>query len=156
TVADLEKGPLTNVEVEGEDDFLIVLSRHPMVEKDLITILTKGEKPVDPRVVVWLPSEMDEAEKQTIASVAAYLLVADEHRDTSIGKECLKDFRKDAHRVFSVLFNVYGRGLAKTSRTTLEISTVGGAEGALAKLAAGAMDTCYESRKLDFGTRKFD
>jgi hypothetical protein len=156
TVADLHKGPVTNVEVEGEDDFLIVLSRATLAEKDLNKALGKAEKALDPRVIIWSPGEMDEAEKLTIASVAAYLLVATENRDTQLGKDCIKEFRKDGHRVFTVLFNLYARGAAKTSRTTLDISTVKGIEGALSHLAAGAMDTCYESRKVDFGSRKFD
>src|SRR5262249_49509300 len=102
------------------------------------------------------PGEMDEAEKLTVAGVAAYLLVFTENRDTQIGKDCLKEFRKEAYKAFTVLFGIYARGIAKTSRTSLDISTVKGMDGALANLAGGAMETCYESRKIDFGSRKFD
>jgi len=156
TVADLQRGPLNNVEVEGEDDFLIVLSRHSLSAKDFSSHLGKGDAALDPRVVIWSPGEMEDADKLTIASVAAHLLVADEHRETAPGKEGIKEFRKDGHRAFAVLLNIYGRGIAKTSRVTLDVSMVGGVEGALTKMAGAAMDTCYESRKIDFGTRRFD
>ena len=156
TIADLEKTQLTNVEVEGEDDFLVVLARRAMAEKDVDKLLRKGSKPVDPRVVLWAPAEISDAERTTVATVAAHLLVADEHRDSPFAKTAEREFRKDGPRAFEVIVGVYARGVAKTSRTSMDVSTLGGVEGALMRMAAAAMETCYQAREIDFGNRKFD
>ncbi|MGD0129612.1 MAG: hypothetical protein ABSF46_30180 [Terriglobia bacterium] len=156
TIADLEKTQLSNVEVEGEDDFLVVLARRAMTEKDVDKLLRKGPKAADPRVVLWAPAEINDAEKTTVATVAAHLLVADEHRDTPFAKTAEREFRKDGARAFSVIVGLYTRGVAKTSRTSLDVSMVGGVDGALTRMASAAMETCYEAREIDFGNRKFD
>jgi hypothetical protein len=156
TIADLEKTQLINAEVEGEDDFLLVMARRAMTEKDVDKLLRKGAKAVDPRVVLWAPAEISDAERTTVATVAAHLLVADEHRDSPFAKTAEREFRKDGPRAFEVIVGVYARGVAKTSRTSMDVSTVGGVEGALTRMASGAMETCYQAREIDFGNRKFD
>ena len=156
TIGDLEKTQLTNVEVEGEDDFLVVLARRTMTEKDVDKLLRKGAKAVDPRVVSWAPAEMSDAERTTMATVAAHLLVADEHRDSPFAKTAEREFRKDGLRAFEAIVGMYARGVAKTSRTSMDVSTVGGVEGALTRMASAAMETCYQAREIDFGSRKFD
>jgi len=157
TVADLSKMSLTNVEVEGEDDFLVVFSRRPLAERAMGDLLRKGkEKPIDPRVAIWAPTEMNDAERMTLASIAAHLLVRDESGDSFIKKTASQEFRKDGFRAFTTLVDLYSRGTAKTSRTSLDTSNLGGVEGALTRMASAAMDTCYKSRDIDFGNRKFD
>jgi hypothetical protein len=156
TIADLEKTQLTNVEVEGEDDFLAVLARRAMAEKDVDKLLRKGAKAVDPRVVLWAPAEITDAERTTVATVAAHLLVAEENRESPFAKTAEREFRKDGPRAFAVIVGLYARGVAKTSRTSLDLSTVGGVEGALTRMASAAMETCYLAREIDFGNRKFD
>ena len=106
--------------------------------------------------MVWTPAGISEAEKATVATVAAHLVVAEEHRESAVAKEAMREFRKDSHRVFSIISGLYSRGVAKTSRISLEISLLGGVKGALSRMASAAMDTCYESREIDFGNRKFD
>lgn len=156
TIADLEKTQLTSVEVDGEDDFQVILSRRAMTEKEVDKLLRKGAKAVDPRVVLWAPAEINVQEKTTVAAVAAHLLVADEHRDTPFAKTAEVEFRKDGPRAFAVIMGLYARGVAKTSRTSLDLSLVGGVDGALTRMASAAMETCYQSREIDFGNRKFD
>ncbi|MFH1857330.1 MAG: hypothetical protein ABH845_00275, partial [Candidatus Omnitrophota bacterium] len=157
TAADLSKTSLANVEVEGEDDFLMVFSRRTMSDKDIDKLLKKDTKPVDPRVAIWAPAAFDDSEKMTLASVAAHLLVRDENKeDPTVGKTAMQEYRKDAYRAYGVIMGLYTRGVAKTSRTSLDTSMVGGVEGALTRMASAAMDTCYKSRDIDFGSRKFD
>ncbi len=156
TIADLGRSPLVNVEVEGEDDFLIVLSRRPLTEKEVGKLLSKEGKPIDPRVVVWAPAAFDEAEKTTLASIAAHLMVADENRGGPLQKEALREFRKEAHRAFNAIQKAYSRGIVKTSRTSVDPSGPGGVPGILEEAAKVAMDSCYESRNIDFASRRFD
>jgi hypothetical protein len=157
TVADLSKTTLTNVEVEGEDDFLIVFSRRPLSDKAMNQLFGKGQdKPIDPRVALWVPAELNDAEKMTLASIAGHLLVRDESGDSLVKKTANQEFRKDGFRAFTTLVDLYSRGTAKTSRTSLDTSNLGGVEGALTRMASSAMDTCHQSRGIDFGNRKFD
>ena len=123
TIADLSKG-LGHTELDDEDDFLLVLARRPMSDKAVDKLLKKDGKPVDPRVVVWAPADMSDNEKATLAGVGAHLLVADENRDNTFGKEGAREFRRDAHRVYNVLVAAYSRGVSKTSRITVPISAV--------------------------------
>ena len=60
------------------------------------------------------------------------------------------------HRAYTVMQGIYTRGVAKTIRKTPSISPVGGVEGMLGTMAEEALDSCYQSRKIDFGNRKFD
>ena len=98
------------MEVEGEDDFLVVLARRAMAEKDVDKLLRKGAKVVDPRVVLWAPAEISDAERTTVATVASYLLVADEHRDTPFAKTAERGIPKGrTSGFFSDSWSVYAR-----------------------------------------------
>jgi len=138
-----------------EDDFLVIISRRPVSEKALESWLKK-DRPADPRIVVWAPAELKDDERATLAGVLAHLKVAEDYKETSHGKEGRREFKREAHRAFDVLLGIYGRGIAKTTRTSITISMVGGVEGAMATMVTEAMDTCYQSREIDFGPRKFD
>jgi hypothetical protein len=158
TCADLSVSKASHFEVDthsNEDDFLIIISLRPIGEKALDNWLKK-DRPADPRIVVWAPAELKDDERATMASVLAHLKVSEEFKETNYGKEGRREFKREAHRAFAVLQSIYGRGIAKTIRTSPTISLVGGVEGALVAMAAEAMDTCYESREIDFGARKFD
>ncbi len=156
--ADLAKTRHQNCQIDthaNEEDFLIVIARRPMAEKDVEKWLMK-DRPADPRLVVWVPATMNEQERSQLAEVLAKLKAYEENKDTAAGKQASADFRASAHRGYAALQSIYGRGLARTSRTSLSISTVGGVEGALCSMAKDALDTCYRSRLIDFGKRKFD
>jgi len=156
--ADLAKTRHQNCQIDthaNEDDFLIVIARRPMTEKDVEKWLTK-DKPADPRLVVWAPAAMNDQERSQLAEVLAKLKVYEENKDSAAGKQAWADFRNSAHRGYAALQSIYGRGLARTSRGSLSLSMVGGVEGALRSMAKDAMDTCYRSRQIDFGNRKFD
>ena len=156
--ADLAKTRHQNcvIDTHGkEDDFLIVIARRPMAEKDVEKWLTR-DKPADPRLVVWVPAAMNDQERSQLAEVLAKLKVYEENKDSTAGKQAWADFRNSAYRGYAVLQGIYGRGLARSSRGALSISMVGGVEGALCSMAKDAMDTCYKSRHIDFGNRKFD
>jgi len=156
--ADLTRTRHQNCQIDthgNEDDFLIVIARRPMAEKDVEKWLTK-DKPADPRLVVWVPAAMTDQERSQLAEVLAKLKVYEENKDAAAGKQAWADFRASAHRGYAALQSIYGRGLARTSRGSLSLSMVGGVEGALCSMAKDAMDTCYRSRQIDFGNRKFD
>jgi hypothetical protein len=158
TTADLRRVSVDSFEVEtngGEDDFLVIITRRPMTDKEADQFLKK-EKPADPRIVVWAAAEPTEEERSELAGVLAHLLVAEENRDTLFEKEGRRGFKRDAHRAYGAMAGLYARGVAKTSRTSLTISSLGGPEGSVAKMASEALDTCYRSRNIDFGNRKFD
>lgn len=157
TAADLGQGQQPEeVDTHGnEDDFVIVLAKRPATEKAVDAYYDRGARK-DPRLVVWAPAEPTDAEKATLAGVLAHLVVADEQKETGFGKDGRREFLKSASRAFGVLREMYGRGLAKTPRTSLAIPATGGVEGALQEFAGKAMDTCYRSRSIDFGNRKFD
>ena len=158
TAADLRKTNARPPEVDthgNEDDFVVVLARRPMPDKAVEKFLhTNGI--ADPRVCVWAPAEPTAEEKATLAAVLAHLLVADEHKNTAFEKDARREFRKEAFRAHTVAQAIFARGVARTSRTSLDISTVGGVRGAIESMASKAMDTCYKSRTIDFGNRKFD
>jgi hypothetical protein len=158
TAADLGRPNVHPAEVDthgNEDDFVVMIARRHMSEKAVEQFLKK-DTPADPRVVVWAPVELKEEEKATLAAVLAHLVVAEEHKNTSFEKEGRREFKNEAFRAYAVMQGLYSRGVAKTSRTSLAISLVGGPEGAIAKMAMEAMDSCYRSRSIDFGNRKFD
>lgn len=139
----------------NEDDFLVVVARRPARDKQVQEFL-KREGNADPRLCVWAPAEPTEPEKQTLCSVLAHLKVSDDQKGTPFEKDGDQQFKREAHRVYTVFRSMYGRGTARTSRVSLPIETAGDVEGAIASMAKKAMDTCYESRSIDFGNRKFD
>jgi hypothetical protein len=158
TAADLSVAKASSFDLDThttEDDFLVIISRRPMTEKAVDNWLKK-ERPADPRIVVWAPAELKDDERATLAGVLAHLRVADENPQTGYGKQGLREFKRESYRAYAVLQGIYGRGVAKTSRTSINISLVGGVQGALAAMASEALDTCYRSREIDFGNRKFD
>jgi hypothetical protein len=158
TAADLKRPNARPAEVDthgNEDDFVVVLARRPMTDKAVEKFL-KADGTSDPRLCVWAPAEPTPEEKATLAAVLAHLLVAEEHKDSALEKDGKREFRKEAFRAHTVAQAVYARGVARTSRTSLDISTVGGVRGSIESMAAKAMDTCYRSRTIDFGNRKFD
>jgi hypothetical protein len=138
----------------NEDDFTIFVATRPATEKDVEAFL-KRRQPADPRLCVWAPAEPTEQERATLAAVMAHLYVAGDN-DTKIAKEARITFRREASRAFAIIQSIYARGVAKTCRTSLEIETVGGVRGAIESMARKAMDTCYASKSIDFGNRKFD
>lgn len=157
TASDLGQGQHPEeVDTHGnEDDFVIVVAKRPMIEKNVQAYLDRGGRK-DPRLVAWAPGEPSDAEKATLAGVLAHLMVAEDHKDSNFGKEGRREFKRQANRAFLVLQEMYWRGIARTCRTSLAVPAAGGIDGALAEFAAKAMDTCYRSRSIDFGNRKFD
>lgn len=158
TAADLNKPNARPAEVDthgNEDDFVVVLARRPMTDKAVEKFL-KTDGTADPRLCVWAPAEPTTEEKATLAAVLAHLLVAEEHKDSAFEKDGKREFRKEAFRAYTVVQAIYARGVARTSRTSLDVSTVGGVRGSIESMATKAMDTCYRSRTIDFGNRKFD
>ncbi len=145
---------LPEVDTHGnEDDFVAVLCRRPMTAAAVDKVLKRTK---DPRVVVWAPAEPTKEEEATLAGVLAHLTVAEEHKDSQFEKEARREFKKDVQRAYTVMQGIYTRGVAKTIRKTPSISPVGGVEGMLGTMAEEALDSCYQSRKIDFGNRKFD
>jgi len=138
-----------------EDDFLVVLSRRAMTDRQVENWLKK-DKPADPRLVVWAPAPLSDDERGTVASVLAHLKVAEDDPQGRYAKDGRREFKREAHRAFTALQGIYGRGVARVSRGPVSISLVGGVEGALATMAKEAMETCYRSREIDFGKRRFD
>ncbi|QRN94036.1 hypothetical protein JRI60_33460 [Archangium violaceum] len=158
TAADLLRQNARPPEIDthgNEDDFLVVLARRPMSDKDVEKFL-KADAQVDPRLVVWAPAEPSPEEKSTFAAVLAHLLVAEEHKNSAFEKDGRREFRREATRAHTLLQAMYVRGAARTGRTSLDVSMVRGVRGAIESMAQKAMDTCYRSRVLDFGNRKFD
>jgi hypothetical protein len=158
TAADLGKTRHQNLTIDthgNEDDFLVVLARRPATDKAIEKWLAK-DKPADPRLVVWAPAQLNDQERAQLAEVLAKLKLCEENKDSAYGKQAWIDFRQSAHRGYAALQSVYGRGAARTSRGSVVISLVGGIEGALRSMAKEALDTCYKSRDIDFGSRKFD
>ena len=94
-------------------------------------------------------------EKATLAGVLAHMRVATENRQSQYEKEGMREFKREAHRAYTVLRGIYARGTAITGRTSITVSLVGDVGGALGSMASDAMDTCYKSRAIDFGHRKF-
>ena len=159
TAADLSRPNARPPEVDthgNEDDFVVLLARRPMTEKAIEKFIVSEGSPADPRLCVWAPTEPNAEEKSTLAAVLAYLLVAEENKDTALEKDARREFRREAARAYIVLQSIYTRGAARTSRTSLEVSAVGGVKGAIETMAKKAMETCYRSRSIDFGNRKFD
>lgn len=145
-----------DVDTHGnEDDFLAVFSRRPMSDKEVEKFL-KTDAAADPRVCVWAPAEPSAEERSSLASVLAHLLVAHEHKESAFERDGRRQFRNEAPRAYTTAQAIYARGVARTSRTSLAVSLVGGVRGALEGMVQKAMDTCYRSRGLDFGNRKFD
>jgi hypothetical protein len=158
TAADLNRANARQPEVDthgNDDDFVVTIARRPMTDKAVQSFLKREQNP-DPRVVVWAPADPKDAEKAILAGVLAHLVAADEHKGTTVEKEAQRQFRQEANRAYTVVREIYARGVARTSRTSLQVPTVGGVEGAIESMACTAMDTCYTSRAIDFGNRKFD
>jgi hypothetical protein len=156
--ADLSRSRHQNLEIDthsSEDDFLVVVSKRPLAEKEIEKWLTR-EKAADPRLVVWAPAQTSEDDRAQLAEVLAKLKISEEKRDSAYGKQAGSDFKASAHRGYTVLQGLYNRGVARSSRGSINITAVGGVEGTLASMAKDAMDTCYRSREIDFGSRKFD
>ncbi|OPY17362.1 MAG: hypothetical protein A4E69_00025 [Syntrophus sp. PtaB.Bin138] len=156
TIADLTRVKASHFEVDthgSEDDFLVILARRPVKEKDVNHFLKDSN---DPRLIVWVPADLRDEERLTLAGVLAHLLVEEENKDTNIAREALKAYKRDARRAYNVLLGLYLRGIAKTTRTSLAVSPIGGVQGAVEAMASEALDTCYTSRHIDFGNRKFD
>jgi hypothetical protein len=138
-----------------EDDFLVIVCRRPMKEKEIENWLKKG-RGADPRITVWAPAEPTDQERAELAGVLAHLKVAGDTPESKDGKTARREFKAQANRAYTALLGLYGRGIARTCRTSPTLSLVGGVEGAIATMAKEAMDTCYQSREIDFGNRKFD
>ena len=158
TAADLATVRHTSFEIDThttEDEFLILCSRRPMTEKQVEAWLKK-DRTADPRLVVWAPAPLNDEERSTLAGVLAHLKVSEDYKDSNFAKDGRREFKREAHRAFAVLQGIYGRGLARTSRGSVNVSLVGGIEGALKNMAKDAMETCYRAREIDFGSRRFD
>lgn len=156
TAADLSQPNASPPEVDthgNEDDFVVSLARRPMTAKAVEKVLKKTK---DPRAVVWAPAEPTEEEKATLAGVLAHLTVAEENKDSNFEKEGRREFKRDVQRAYTAIRGIFARGVAKTTRKTLSVSLVGDVEGAIATMAEEALDSCYQSRNIDFGNRKFD
>ena len=156
TAADLTQPTATPAEVDthgNEDEFLVMIAKRPMAAKDVDRFLKKTK---DPRVAVWAPAEPNEQEKAALIGVLAHLQVADENKDGNLEKEGRREFKRDIQRAYTVLVAIYARGVAKTIRITPTLTMVGGVEGAITQMASEALDSCYQSRNIDFGNRKFD
>ncbi len=138
-----------------EDDFVVILARRFMKDKDINKFLDRREPP-DPRICVWVPAEPDENERAALISAMAHVLVENENQGSTIAKQARQEFRNRAPNAHTTLVSMYARGSARTARTSLEISQVGGIQGAIEQMASKAMDTCYAAREIDFGNRKFD
>lgn len=159
SAADLTKPNARPPEIDthgNEDDFLVLLARRPLSDKQVERFLKAGDSTADPRLCVWAPAEPSEQERTTLAAVLAHLLVAEDHKDSAFEKEGRRQFRSEATRAYTVLQAMYARGVARTSRTSLDITLVGGVRGAIEAMAEKAMDNCYQARSIDFGDRKFD
>jgi hypothetical protein len=139
----------------AEDDFLILCSWRAVPEKQLEAWLKKT-RVADPRLVVWAPAQLSKEERSILAGVLAHLKVSEDYKNSNFAKDGRREFKRDAHRAYAVLYAIYGRGAARTSRGSVDVSLVGGIEGALKSMAKAAMETCYRSREIDFGNRKFD
>ncbi|MBI5489032.1 MAG: hypothetical protein HY905_16985 [Deltaproteobacteria bacterium] len=157
-VVDLDKPGARAPEVDthgNEDDFLVLLARGPMTDRQVKEFL-KRDGSADPRVCVWAPAEPDDGEKATLVAALAHLVVANDNPNTGMGKDGRRGWHHEAHRAYQVLLAVHARGVARTSRTALDIDTAGGVGAAIERMARKSMDTCYRSRSIDFGPRKFD
>jgi hypothetical protein len=156
--ADIQRPNARPPEVDthgNEDDFVMVIARRPAKERQVDAFLER-DAAADPRVCVWAPSEPTDQEKATLCSVLAHLLVADEQKETAFAKDGKREFKRDAHRVHTALRSIYGRGVARSSRMSLPVDLIGDVKGAIEAMAQKAMDTCYQARSIDFGSRKFD
>lgn len=139
----------------NEDDFVVIVARRPATNKDVQAFL-KRDGGADPRACVWAPAEPTDQEKAAFCSVLAHLLVADENKDTAFERDGKREFKREAHRVHTAMRSMYARGLARSSRTALNVNLVGDVRAAIGSMAQTAMETCYQSRTIDFGNRKFD
>jgi hypothetical protein len=159
TVADLTQRNARPMEIDthgNEDDFLVLFARRPMSDKQVERFLKTDGTAADPRLCVWASAEPNEQERATLAAVLAHLLVADDNKDSAYEKDGRREFRRQAKDAYLELQEMYAHGVARTSRTSLNVSFVGGVRGAIETMAQVAMDTCYQSRDIDFGNRKFD
>ena len=139
----------------SEHDFVIVLSRRTISDKEAKAYLKTDEKNPDPRVVVWTPADLSNDQKAHLISVLAYLKVVDDHRATKHEKEARSDFQLHCDRAFDLLIQLYQQGKARTTRKSLAVDWTGGLEGALERMAGEALDDCYKSAAIDTGKRVF-
>src|SRR5262249_23643169 len=87
----------------SEHDFVTILSRRAISDKDAQVYLKTDDKNPDPRVIVWTPTELSDDQKAQLISVLAYLKVVDDYRGTKHEKEARGNFQLHCDRVFDLL-----------------------------------------------------
>jgi hypothetical protein len=140
---------------DQECDFIVVLSKKHVNEKKAKEYLGSNEKNADSRVIVWIPAELTDTQKSSLLPVLSYLKVRDERRETKHEKEAKSNFLLQCHPAFDILKEVYQKGKALTVKKSLAIDWTGGLEGAINRMAAEALDTCYKSAIFDTNKRNF-
>ncbi|HTS16662.1 MAG TPA: hypothetical protein VMP11_03735 [Verrucomicrobiae bacterium] len=139
----------------SEHDFVTILSRRAISDKEAKAYLKTDDKNPDPRVIVWTPADLTDDQKAHLISVLAYLKVVDDYRGTKHEKEARGNFQLHCDRAFDLLKQLYQQGKARTIRKTLAVDWTGGLEGALERMAGEAMDDCYKAAAIDMGKRVF-
>ncbi|MDO8700547.1 MAG: hypothetical protein Q7J56_02725 [Deltaproteobacteria bacterium] len=139
----------------SEHDFVIILSRRAISDKEAKAYLKTDDKNPDPRVIVWTPATLTDDQKAHLISVLAYLKVVDDYRGTKHEKEARGNFQLHCDRAFDLLKQLYQQGKARTTPKTLAVDWTGGLEGALERMAGEALDDCYKAAAIDMGKRIF-
>lgn len=138
-----------------EEDFAVILSRHPASDQDVEVFLQTDEGYPDPRIIAWTMDSPSDDEERILAAALACLKVAKDHKGSRYEKEALDAFRQQAPRAFDLIKTLFGRGKARTCRKTISIDLVGGLEAAIERIVGEALDECYLASSIDTGKRKF-
>jgi len=139
----------------SEHDFVVILSKRSTPEKVLKEYLKDAATAADPRVVVWVPTELNQEQKTTLVRIFAYLKVKTENPGTKIEKDAKSNYLFQCENGYDILKQLFQQGKAFTARKALAIDWTGGMSGALEKMAGDALDSCYKSASIDMGRRQF-
>ncbi|MDD2709256.1 MAG: hypothetical protein PHV34_14815 [Verrucomicrobiae bacterium] len=138
-----------------ENDFIIILSRRTVSEKEVKSYLKTDDTNPDPRVIVWTPSSISDNQKADLISVLAYLKVIDDYRGTKHEKDARGNFQLHCDRAFDLLKMIFQQGKARTTRKTLAVDWTGGLDGAIERMAGETLDDCYKAASMDTKPRVF-
>lgn len=124
-----------------DDEFLVILSPRSMTTEHVRKVLDG----MDPRVILWVPGAMAQAEKDILTDFAAYRRMLDEAGQLSEETTWVyRRLKQDLPRTLHVLSSCYKRGRMQSSRIDdIPFTNAGKLETILAPAVGRVLDDSY-------------
>lgn len=141
---------------QTDQDFAVYISTIPVDAKKVSKLL---ESRKDPRILVWVPAELNSEEKEQLLNLAAYRRIIAQHQGKesedahSIVSWASESLKTELPKINKIVESAYRRGRIDTLKhAQMEFHIAGNQlSSILAPLIAKALSACYESSLINFG-----